>query len=108
MIKSSLLAGSFMLLGLAAAHAQGAPNPPPPPPPAPMQGMMHGPMDMRRGYMEMRAQRMMAFQKAAAFRFRKDGAEIDIKCSSDENTKACVDAAGTLIDKIVGTTQPHP
>jgi hypothetical protein len=50
---------------------------------------------------------MGMMQKSAGFRFKKDGAEIDIRCASDENTKACVDAASVLIDKIA-SMKPAP
>jgi len=43
---------------------------------------------------------MPMMQKSAGFRFKRDGAEIDIRCAADESTKACVDAASVLIDKL--------
>jgi hypothetical protein len=40
--------------------------------------------------------------KAAHFRLRNGNAGIDVKCADDEPMKACVDAAGQLIDKLSG------
>ena len=103
MTRLNLLAGAFILLGTAAAHAQSAPSdvPAAPPPGGPEAGMMHGPRDGREGYMGMhRPPMMMMMQKAAGFRFKRDGAEIDIRCAANEPTKACVDAAAVLIDKL--------
>ena len=42
--------------------------------------------------------------KAAHFRFRKGDAMVDVKCADDEPTKACVDAASVLLDKLA----PNP
>ena len=42
---------------------------------------------------------------AAFFRFKRDNAEIDIKCAEMEQTQTCVQAAMALIDK-VNSTQP--
>lgn len=39
-------------------------------------------------------------QRAAAFRFERDGAEIRIRCAENESMRACVDAAASLIDKV--------
>ena len=61
---------------------------------------MHGPMGGHGGYMGMHRPPMMMMQKSAGFRFKRDGAEIDIRCAADEPTKACVDAAAVLIDKL--------
>ena len=38
----------------------------------------------------------------ARFRFEKEGARVDIRCSVMEPTRACVEAAGTLLDKLAG------
>jgi hypothetical protein len=56
-------------------------------------------MQLPGGWMGMHGQPMM-MQRAAMFRFRRGDAEIDIKCATDESTQACVEAAGTLIDKL--------
>ena len=95
MTRLNLLAGAFILFGVAAAHAQGAP-PAELPQGGPEAGMMHGPMG---GPMGMHRP-MMMMQKSAGFRFKRDGAEIDIRCAAYEPTKACVDAASVLIDKL--------
>jgi hypothetical protein len=58
------------------------------------------------GWMAMHEHHMAMMQGAAAFRFRRGDAEIDIKCAASESTKACVDAAATLIDKI-NASVPH-
>ena len=101
MIRLALLAAPFILFGVAAAHAQGAPPPPPGPgaeaPPPPMEG--------RGGFMYMHHHPMM--RDSAGFRFRRDGAEIDIRCAANEPTKACVDAASVLIDKVMTATAAH-
>ena len=38
--------------------------------------------------------------KAAFFSLRKGDAAVNIKCAEDEPMKACVDAAGALLDKL--------
>ncbi len=106
MARIHLLAGAFILIGAVAANAQGAPAAPPPP--APEAGIPHPPMEGRGGFMAMRMHHRMAMmQKSAGFRFKRDGAEIDIRCAADEPTKACVDAASLLIDKVVSATAAH-
>ena len=66
----------------------------------PMDGGRYGPNPyMMRGMME-RMMRRPPPTKAAVFRFHKGDARVDIKCAEDEPTKACVDAASTLIDKL--------
>ncbi len=108
MARLHLFTSAFILLGTIAANAQVAPGAPPPPPPGgPEAGMMHPPMGGRGGYLGMHRPPMGMMQKSAGFRFKKDGAEIDIRCASDENTKACVDAASVLIDKIA-SMKPAP
>jgi hypothetical protein len=105
MARIHLLAGAFILLGAVAANAQGAPAAPPPP--APEAAIPRPPMEGRAGFMEMRMHRMAMMQKSAGFRFKRDGAEIDIRCAATEPTRACVDAASVLIDKIVSATAAH-
>ncbi len=107
MVRLYLLTGAFILLGAVAANAQGAPGTPPPPSGAPESGMMHPPMGGHSGYMGMRHPPMGMMQKSAGFRFKRDGAEIDIRCAADESTKACVDAASVLIDKLAAM-KPSP
>lgn len=105
MASLKLITGAFLLLGTVAAGAQGVPGTPPSPQQGgPETGMMHGHMEGHGGYMGMHRPMM---SKAAAFRFRRDGAEIDIKCAADEPTKACVDAASILIDKVNSANPAH-
>jgi hypothetical protein len=101
MTRLPIVIAAAMLLSAGAALAQDALNPPPPPG-APGPGMPHPPMEGRGGWMGMHHGHMgmMMMPRGAAFRFKKDGAEIDIHCAANEPTKACVDAAGTLIDKV--------
>ncbi len=44
--------------------------------------------------------RMMHASKAARFHFSRGENEVDIRCAADEPTKACVEAATTLLDKL--------
>jgi hypothetical protein len=107
MARIHLLAGTFLLLGAIAANAQGAPSAPPSQPAAPESGMQRPPMGGRGEMMRMHMRRMAMMQKSAGFRFKRDGAEIDIRCAADEPMKACVDAASLLIDKVVSSTAAH-
>jgi hypothetical protein len=109
MARIAVIASAFVLLGALSAFAQDAQTPPPGPPPGgpgmdrPMGGPGMGvdrPMGGHGGWMAMHHHMMMDMDKAASFRFRRDGAEISIRCASTEPTKACVDAASVLIDKI--------
>lgn len=70
------------------------------------RGMEHGPMgrDMEHGPMG-RGMQPPPPTKAAVFHFRRGDARIDIKCADDEPTKACVDAATVLMDKLAA--QPN-
>ena len=101
-------AGLALLAG-GVAVAQTAGGPPPageaapfpggPPDHGPMggpDGMRHGP----RGYMDRMMRMRPPPSKAAHFLFRKEGATVAIKCADDEPTKACVDAASALLDKL--------
>jgi len=99
------------LLG-SATLAAAQPSPPPAPPPAAsdapaqpqpsgdgMRERMHGgPGMMREAYM--RGMMQQNGPRAARFRFEKDGAMVGIQCANNETTRACVDAAGVLIDKL--------
>lgn len=113
---AATLAGSGAGLGI--AHAQQPPASPPhmgagpqgmgagpgphhPPGPGHMQWGHPGP----HGMMMMRG--MMHPPKAAVFMFRRGNERVMIKCADDEPTKACVDAATTLLGKLApaaGTT----
>ncbi|GAC1336934.1 MAG: hypothetical protein NVSMB18_00980 [Acetobacteraceae bacterium] len=44
--------------------------------------------------------------KAAVFSFSRGDMQIMIKCADEEPTRACVDAASALIDKL-GTSSPR-
>jgi hypothetical protein len=104
MARIPVLISAFVLLGAVSALAQDAPNPAGPPPGGPGPGMERPPMGGRGGWMGMHRGHMMMRDKAASFRFKKDGAEISIRCASNEPTKACVDAAALLIDKVSSVT----
>ncbi len=105
-MKKALLAGAGLaLLAGGAAWAQAPGGPPPGGPPAGADGQarpgieemgrrMHGPGG-RPGMM-----RMMHGPKAARFHFSRGENEVDIQCATDEPTKACVDAATVLLDKL--------
>ena len=103
MSRIPLLIGAVVMLGAGSALAQDAPGAPPPPPGGPGGGPMHPMMER---WLEMHRHDMAMMQKAAAFRFRRGDAEIDIKCAADEPTNSCVDAASALIDKVMAST-PH-
>jgi hypothetical protein len=98
MARLSLLAIALLIVGAVSANAQGAPPTPPSAsgPEAAAQPAMGG----HGGYMGMHHPPMGMMQKSAGFRFKRDGAEIDIRCASNEPTRACVDAASILIDKL--------
>ena len=100
-----------MLAGTSIAAAQPAPDPDGQPgtgaqmmAPA-MDGMGgrigYGRPGMGRGMMGYRMGRAYA-PSGARFRFEKEGARVDIRCSMMETTHACVEAAGTLLDKLAG------
>ena len=104
-----LVLAAMALLG-SATLAAAQPSPPPAPPPAsdapaqpqpPGEGMrerMRGPGMMREAHM--RDMMQQDSPRAARFRFEKDGARVSIACANNETTRACVDAAGVLIDKL--------
>ena len=109
MHKPFVLAAMALLGSATLAAAQPSPPPAPPPPaadaPAPPQqpgeGMrerMRGPGMMREAYMHGMMQQNGP--RAARFRFEKEGARVSIACANNETTRACVDAAGVLIDKL--------
>ncbi len=84
------------------AIAQPAPPngaPPPGGPGGPPPHEMDGPGGYGREFMHGR--RMMPPPpKAAFFRFRKGDSSVTIKCADDEPTKACTDAATTMLQAI--------
>ena len=61
-------------------------------PPGPPMMEAHGPM---RGW-----HRGPPPSRAASFHFQREDAEIHIHCAEGETTRACVDAAAVLIDKL--------
>lgn len=78
-----------------------------------MEGMRHGDggmahedgdmhPDMQRGMMRraMMMRGMMRGPRGAHFVFEREGAMINLRCADNENTRACVDAAAVLIDKL--------
>ena len=125
MHKPLFLAAALGLMGASGlAHAQPAPPSPaapppppqvqapvPPPPPGPgprgpgMAGSeggpgMHGPM-MMEAYGHMRGwHRAPPPSRAASFYFQRNDDEIHIQCAEGESTRACVDAASVLLDKL--------
>lgn len=111
-MKKFVVLGAAALLvtaGVAVAQPAGPSAPPAGEPPNPdagamreggPPGMMHGgPMHGGRHAMRM-MERMHNQSKAARFNFVRDDASISIKCADDEPTRACVDAAGVLLDKL--------
>jgi hypothetical protein len=42
--------------------------------------------------------------RAAMFAISRGDTRVMIKCSDEESTRACVDAAGALLDKVGGAT----
>jgi hypothetical protein len=124
MHKPTLLAATLVLTGAAGlALAQPAPAPaappaqaqaptPPPPPPGPRGPGMDGPpgrgpgMMGGYGYPGMGEGHPMAMwhpvphSRAASFHVERGETEIHIQCAEGEPTRACVDAASALLDKI--------
>ena len=98
-MRKLLLAGTGVLL-LAGGGVALAQMPPPPAGPGPQDGAT-GPRER----MEMRMMHMRP--RAAGFRLRRGDAEIDIRCAPNEPMQACVNAAGTLIDKVAAMQQPR-
>lgn len=110
MHESFVLAAAALLGSATLVAAQ--PSPPPAPPPvatdAPAQPQPDGDGmrdRMRGGPGMMRDAHMRRMEEehgphAARFRFEKDGAMVGIQCANNETTRACVDAAGVLIDKL--------
>jgi len=64
-------------------------------------GMMSGGMMAgRMGQMARRRQMMLRAMGGAHFHFARGNATIDVRCSVQEDTQACVRAAAELLDKI--------
>ena len=109
MHKPFVLAAAALLGSATLAAAQ--PSPPPAPPPAAsdtpaqqqpggdgMRERMRGGGMMREAYMRHGMEEQGP--RAARFRFEKEGAMVGIQCANNETTRACVDAAAVLIDKL--------
>jgi hypothetical protein len=124
MLMAGLLAAALAGTG-GVAHAQQPPgNSPGAPPPPPGTSMMNGTMEMGPGPhhpppngmgmmnpmmmggpaagREMEEGMMMRMHppKGAVFMFHDGDQHVLIKCADDESTKACVDGATTLMDKL--------
>lgn len=133
-MRSSLIVAGLLAATLAGAggvaQAQQAPGNPPggqnAPPPQPGTSMMNGTMEMAPGPhhpphgmmnpmmmggpmagREWEENMMMHMHppKGAVFIFRDGDERVLIKCADDEPTKACVDGASTLIEKLGATTE---
>lgn len=120
MQKTLALAAAALLGSITLAAAQPAPPPAPPPnapdaaaAPEPMRGMReHMRGEGRSGMMGgMMGHHMgggmsgmmgggMRGPRGAHFVFEREGAVIDLKCADNESTRACVDAAAVLLDKL--------
>ena len=93
----TIIAAVFGTALLAGGIAWAQPAPPPGGPEAggPEGGGYHrGP-----GSMDRMMQRRPP-SKAAFFHFQKGDARVDIKCAEDEGTKACIEGASALFDKL--------
>ncbi|TPG60344.1 hypothetical protein EAH89_02890 [Roseomonas nepalensis] len=93
----------------AAPPPQAAAPVPPPPPPGPRGPGMEGPGMMGGRMMPgeppgpMRGwHRGPPPSRAASFHFQREDGEIHIHCAEGESTRACVDAAAVLLDRLVG------
>jgi len=98
--------GALAVAGVAMAQTPPGPGPggPPPPPPAGDQGgpgRPGGPMGGPGwgGPMGMRG-RMMMRSQSAGFIYRRGDTMFGVRCAANEPTQACVNAAGTLLDKL--------
>jgi hypothetical protein len=114
MPKILALAAAALLGSITLAAAQPAPPPAPPaappsgqdsPPADPMRDRMHDGMhgEGRGGMMGHRMGMMgggMRGPRGAHFVFEREGAMIDLRCAENEPTRACVDAAAVLLDKL--------
>ncbi|MEJ2623589.1 MAG: hypothetical protein P8Z80_03325 [Pseudolabrys sp.] len=47
-------------------------------------------------------------QRGARFTFTRGNARVDIQCPANQSLKDCVDAAGTLLDKVMRMNPPPP
>ena len=106
------LAG-MALLGAGVAWAQIPPPGPgqaggPPPPPGVGPGMPFGAdgpgMERGRPFGPGMHGPMRRPPRAAVFSINRGDTRVFIKCSDEESTRACVDAATSLLDKLGGST----
>lgn len=66
-------------------------------------------MGQRRAWMARHAAVHRQHQaRGARFIFQRGNARVDIQCPADQSLKDCVDAAGTLIDKVTRMAAPPP
>ena len=110
MTRTFALAAAAFLGSVTLAAAQPAPPPAPPagqdsPAPEPMRDRMREHMrgEGRSGMMEHHMGMMgggMRGARGAHFVFEREGATIDLRCAENETTRACVDAAAVLLDKL--------
>ncbi len=102
MNKIVLGLGFAALLVAAAALAQ----PAGPPPGGGSDGADNGPGPQGRGpgfFMRRPAPHPPALSKGAQFRFGEGNRRVLVKCADDDSTKACLDAVGPLLNKILET-----
>ena len=108
-MRTLALAAAALLGTATLAAAQPAPPAPPPAPPAPGAAQPGpGPDDMHHGMHDHdgghRMMMGMSRPRGARFIFERQGALIDLRCADNEPTRACVDAASVLIDKLAPQT----
>ena len=95
--------GALVVAGVAVAQAPTPPAPPPGPGPgAEMHMGEHGPGE-HGGRGMMQGMHRHPTSKSAHFMFRRGDAVVAIKCADDEPTKACVDAAAIILDKLTAS-----
>ncbi len=109
--------GTVLLLAPSDQATPPAPGPTGGPGPGPMGGQGQPPTERGPGAAQMERgpgmmsrggpqgmERMMRMHppKGAVFMFRRGDQRVVVKCADEESTKACVDAAGTLMDKLAG------
>ena len=104
-MKKLLLVGAGLAVlagaGVAVAQAPAPEAPRGPPGEGPGPGMHEHMREHMRGPMGgMGGPPGMQMTKAARFHFSRGENQVDIRCAADEPTKACVDAASVLLDKL--------
>lgn len=91
LIMGGPAAGRAMQEGMIGAPTRHGPHPM-------MMGGGEEGREMEEGMMHMHP------PKGAVFMFRRGDQRVMIKCADDEPTKACVDGAGALLDKLGGAS----